>query len=41
MADNDSGDIADRYEFDTPYIELDPKEQDKDESVDTWFGKFL
>lgn len=39
MAENDSGDTSERYEFDAPSQVVDLKELENAESDDKWFGK--
>lgn len=39
MAENDSGDTCERYEFDAPSQVVDLKELENAESDDRWFGK--
>lgn len=39
MADTESGDISERYEFDAPSHVVDFKELLNAENDDNWFGK--
>lgn len=39
MAENDSGDTCERYEFDAPSQVVDLKELENAECDDMWFGK--
>lgn len=41
MAECESGDASERYEFDAPNEVVDLKELENAESDDKWFGTFL
>lgn len=41
MAECESGDASERYEFDAPTEVVDLKELENAESDDKWFGKFF